>query len=154
MDRANRAQSLSRGADGWWGRRGIIPLCSNRNAVCLWTELHDQGPTVPRKTTRPALRSSSATALVMFVRATHSWCIGEKNWTNVATHVQYPFRKEITFARIKLRVLPRHSKAFRGRFGFDSVQLLRSPRLGLTVDRESRVYEEGTPISVECNASG
>jgi hypothetical protein len=77
-----------------------------------------------------------------------------KGWVTVSADTQYPYNKEISYAQVALLVTPKSPDAFRGRFCFDSVNVTRSPRLSLNVDKPSRIYRVGETINVDCNAIG
>jgi hypothetical protein len=79
---------------------------------------------------------------------------GRTSWQSLASHTQYEYRDDLKWAQIALKVQPRSSKSFRGTFGFDAIELLRSPRLSLSVGRATRIYREGEEVQVECKASG
>ncbi len=75
-------------------------------------------------------------------------------WVTVTADTQYPFNKEISYAQVALLVTPKTPEAFRGRFCFDSVNVTRSPRLSLSVDKPSRIYRVGETVNVDCDAIG
>lgn len=79
---------------------------------------------------------------------------GRTAWQSLASHTQYEYREDLKWVQIALKVQPKNSKSFKGTFGFDAIELLRSPRLSLTVGRPSRIYREGEEIQIECKASG
>lgn len=79
---------------------------------------------------------------------------GRTPWQSLASHTQYEYRDDLKWVQIALKVQPRSSKSFRGTFGFDAIELLRSPRLSLSVGRPTRIYREGEEVQVECKASG
>jgi hypothetical protein len=75
-------------------------------------------------------------------------------WQSLASHSQYEYREDLKWVQIALKVKPQSTKSFRGTFGFDAIELLRSPRLSLSVERPTRIYREGEEVQVECKASG
>jgi hypothetical protein len=77
-----------------------------------------------------------------------------KGWVTVSADTQYPYNKEISYAQVALLITPKSPDAFRGRFCFDSVNVTRSPRLSLNVNKPSRIYRVGETINVDCNAIG
>ena len=79
---------------------------------------------------------------------------GKTLWKSVSTESQYAYRPDIAYAQVVLQVLPMSSKAFRGEFGFDSIRIIRTPRLSLSVDKELPYYREGEVVIARCKASG
>ncbi|AMV31108.1 hypothetical protein VN12_03255 [Pirellula sp. SH-Sr6A] len=90
---------------------------------------------------------------VVLERSTRS-LRGVENWQSLTTNDQYPFDPRVAFAQIRLRVAPLNSKAFRGRFGIDAIELIRSPRLALQVNKPSGIFRVGEKVIVQCTATG
>ena len=79
---------------------------------------------------------------------------GRTPWQSLASHAQYDYREDLKWVQIALKVQPRSTTSFLGTFGFDAIELLRAPRLSLSVGHSSRIYREGEEVQVECKASG
>jgi hypothetical protein len=79
---------------------------------------------------------------------------GVENWQSLTTNDQYPFDPRVAFAQIRLRVEPLNSKAFRGKFGVDAIELVRSPRIALQVNKPSGLFLAGEKVTVQCTATG
>ena len=68
---------------------------------------------------------------------------GRTPWQSLASHAQYDYREDLKWVQIALKVQPRSTTSFLGTFGFDAIELLRAPRLSLSVGHSSRIYREG-----------
>lgn len=90
---------------------------------------------------------------VLLERSTRS-LQGVENWQTLTTNDQYPFESEAAFIQIRLRVEPLNSRAFRAKFGFDAVELIRSPRITLQVNKPSGLFQSGEKVTVQCTATG
>lgn len=77
-----------------------------------------------------------------------------KTWFQVTTDSNEPFEGDIRFVQVVLSAYPKTQNAYRAEFGFDSISVHQTPRLRLTVDKESRAYRMGEPITVRCIATG
>lgn len=90
---------------------------------------------------------------VLLERSTRS-LQGVENWQTLTTNDQYPLESEAAFVQIRLRVEPLNSRAYRAKFGFDAVELIRSPRITLQVNKPSGVFQSGEKVTVQCTATG
>jgi hypothetical protein len=99
------------------------------------------------------IRFYDASKRFLFERSTPS-ITGRESWKELSSLTQYPYNPDVAYAQVSLQVRPRSARSFRAVFGFDSVRILRSPRLSLKVDRPSRLYRQDESVVVECKASG
>jgi hypothetical protein len=75
-------------------------------------------------------------------------------WKRMATSSNHNFEGEIAYAQVAINVIPKSNKAFKGDFQFDDIQIFRSPRLTLSVDKPLHLYRKGEPVVVTCSATG
>ena len=75
-------------------------------------------------------------------------------WVNLTTDSNEAFEGDIRFVQAVLSVNPKTINAYRADFGFDSIAVHQTPRLRLTVDKDSHSYRIGDPITVRCVATG
>lgn len=102
---------------------------------------------------RATLTLLSQDRKILLERSTRS-LQGVENWQTLATDDQYPFESEAAFVQIRLRVEPQNSRAFRAKFGFDAIELVRSPRITLQVNKPTRLFQAGERVTVQCTATG
>ncbi len=79
---------------------------------------------------------------------------GTHEWKTVGTELQYPDNNDVAYVQVVLKVSPKSSKAYKGKFAFDRVRIWRYPRLRLFVDHPMRIYRSGDPVQITCMASG
>ena len=90
---------------------------------------------------------------ILFEKSTKA-ITGTTAWKMASTNSLYPFRDDVAFVQVVLQVKPRNRNAFRGEFGFDSIRILRTPRISLFVDKKLPYYQYGEEVIVRCTASG
>jgi len=77
-----------------------------------------------------------------------------ETWLPLSTNSNEPFEGDIRFVRVVLSAYPKTINAYRAEFGFDSISVHQTPRLRLTVDKDSHSYLVGDPVTVRCVATG
>jgi hypothetical protein len=77
-----------------------------------------------------------------------------KDWVSIATQTNYEFNSDIRYVQAIIGVSPKDAKAYRGKFAFDAVHIMRSPRLRLSVDKPFHVYRTNERVIVQCVATG
>jgi hypothetical protein len=77
-----------------------------------------------------------------------------KEWSSVATQTNYEFSSDIRYVQAIIGVSPKDAKAYRGKFAFDAIQIMQSPRLRLSVDKPFHVYRPNERVVVQCVATG
>jgi hypothetical protein len=75
-------------------------------------------------------------------------------WLTLSTESNEPFEGDIRFVRVVLSAYPKTINAYRADFGFDAIAVHQTPRLRLTVDKDSHSYHMGDPVTVRCVATG
>lgn len=75
-------------------------------------------------------------------------------WLTLSTESNEPFEGDIRFVRVVLSAYPKTMNAYLAEFGFDSIAIHQTPRLRLTVDKDSHSYRIGDPVTVHCVATG